>query len=89
MYVLPISDEVRRWHEAAQPDPVAAALGGGDDYELLFTSRPSHRGRLKAVRRSVGKLPITQIGVVTRDRSLGLRTADGVRPLPGGFEHFR
>ena len=86
---LPLSDEVRRWHEEARHDPVAAVLGGGDDYELLFTSRPVHHGRLRQARRSVGELPITRIGVVTRGRGAVLRTADGVRPMPGGFEHFR
>jgi thiamine-monophosphate kinase len=86
---LPMSPEVRRWHEDARDDPVAEAIGGGDDYELLFTARPAHRGRLRMVRRSVGDLPITRIGVVTGDRGVTLRSADGVSPLPGGFEHFR
>ena len=66
-----------------------AALAGGDDYELLFTARPTWRGRLRAVKQQVGDLPITKIGVVTKERTLALRTADGSRDLPAGFEHFR
>ena len=86
---LPIADEVRRWHEDTARDPAAMALQGGDDYELLFTARPSHAGRLRDVTAHAGSLPITKIGEVTRDRRLtvtdgGRRyaAARGVRALP-------
>jgi thiamine-monophosphate kinase len=68
---------------------VCAALAGGDDYELLFTARPTLRGRLRAVKRQAGDLPITKIGVVTKAQQLVLRTASGDGELPAGFEHFR
>lgn len=86
---LPMSDAARRWHEERGADPVAAALGGGDDYELLFTVRAPTRGPFREVRRLVGELPITRIGVVTKDRRLTIRTPEGERELPEGFEHFR
>ena len=86
---LPITDAVHRWHEARGADPVAAALAGGDDYELLFTVRPSHRGRFRGARRELGNLPVTKIGVVTKERRLAIRTPGGDRELPQGFEHFR
>ena len=86
---LPISAAVVRWFEQRRADPAAAAVAGGDDYELLFTCRPSHRGRLRAVRRHVGDLPITKIGVVTKEQKVVLRTPGGEEALPEGFEHFR
>jgi thiamine-monophosphate kinase len=86
---LPISDEARAWHAAAGTDAAATAFGGGDDYELLFTVRPRHRGRLRGARRRIGDLPITRIGVVTRGPELVVRDASGSRELPRGFEHFR
>lgn len=86
---LPIDEDVRRWHEERGQDAVMAAAAGGDDYELLFTIRPSQRGRLRSVRRHVGDLALTKIGVVTKDRQLVLRTPAGNRELPEGFEHFR
>jgi thiamine-monophosphate kinase len=86
---LPIADAVRRWHVDHNADPAAMALQGGDDYELLFTARPSHAGRLRDVKAHAGSLPMTKIGEVTRDRRLTVRTAAGDIPLPEGFEHFR
>lgn len=86
---LPIGDEVRRWHEARGTNALDAALGGGDDYELLFTVRPAHMGRLRHVRQTLGALPITRIGVVSKARGISIRTEAGQRPLPAGFDHFR
>ena len=68
---------------------IEPAITAGDDYELLFTVRPSHRGRLRSVRKQAGDLPITRIGVVTKGRDLLLRDESGTRELPGGYEHFR
>lgn len=86
---IPVAGGVRDYHREHGHDPVCAVLAGGDDYELLFTARPSLRGRLRAVRQQVGGLPITKIGVVTKGSQLVLRTASGDRDLPAGFEHFR
>ena len=86
---VPIGDEVRRWHDAQGNSVVDAAIGGGDDYELLFTVRPVHQGRLRDVRRRLGGLPITKIGLVTKERRLSVQTEAGERQLPEGFDHFR
>jgi thiamine-monophosphate kinase len=86
---IPLSDPVRQWHAERGLDPVATALGAGDDYELMFTVRPAHRGRLRGVRRLLGDLPISRIGVVTRGRAVLIRDAAGERALPAGYEHFR
>ncbi|MGH9239924.1 MAG: thiamine-phosphate kinase [Vicinamibacterales bacterium] len=66
-----------------------SAMTAGDDYELLFTSRPSQRGRLRGVRRQTGDLPITRIGVVTKGRDVLLRDDQRTREMPAGYEHFR
>jgi thiamine-monophosphate kinase len=69
--------------------PLDAALSGGDDYELVFTVKPKHRGRLRGVRHRLGDLPITRIGVVTKGHDVLIRTGDGIAELPRGYEHFR
>jgi thiamine-monophosphate kinase len=86
---IPISRELRTWHERHQGSPIETALAGGDDYELLFTVRPAQRGRLRTVLRQLGDLRVTRIGVVTKACDVLLRGASGPRQLPPGYEHFR
>ena len=75
--------------EASIPMADGVADFHSDDYELLFTVRPSSRGRLRAVRSQAGDLPITRIGIVTRDTRVIVRSGSGDRDLPAGYEHFR
>lgn len=69
-------------------DPLALALDGGEDFELLFAVRPRHVPKLP---REVGGVPVTRIGEVTAARGKITLVHDGrARALrPGGFEHFR
>lgn len=60
-------------------DPLALALTGGEDYELLFTLRPGAAGEA-ALSRRLGA-PVRRIGTIVRGR--------GVRGLRArGFTHF-
>ncbi len=85
---LPIHPEARAWFKAAGEDPVLAALAGGDDYELAFTAPPRRTGRLRHVRRQIGGLLLTPIGVVTKERDVRLARGGKEEALPGGFVHF-
>ena len=85
---LPVSADLRRWCHDDAVRIGQLALEGGDDYELLFTASPRARGRLRAVQRLTGDLPITRIGVVTKTRGVTLRTPRGHEPVPHGFAHF-
>lgn len=88
---LPIHPEARRWFEGRGADPVLEAVKGGDDYELLFASRPRLRGRLRAVVRHAD-VPFTRIGAFTPEGGVVLRRSEAGRPtqspLPRGFSHF-
>jgi thiamine-monophosphate kinase len=85
---IPVPAEVRDAQHRRGRNPLEPALSGGDDYELFFTVRPAHRGRLRAVYQQLGDLPITRIGVVTKTRELLIRDEEGIRTLPAGYEHF-
>ena len=86
---LPVTEEARRWFGAHGADAVATALSGGDDYELLFTVRPRHGGRLRGAIARCGNLPITRIGVVTGDKAQLVRRGSSVTALPEAYQHFR
>ncbi len=69
-------------------DPLALALHGGDDYELLFTVPPE---KVPRIPRRIGGLAVTRIGQVTRGKEILLIGDDG-KPahLPEkGWDPFR
>lgn len=89
--VLPISPALRAYARASNSDPVALALQGGEDYELLFTVPPSTQRALGLMARRTGKR-LTCIGVI-RSKSFGIRVRDErgrLRRLPvTSYTHFQ
>lgn len=86
---LPIDDEARQWWISRREDPVARALAGGDDYELLIAVPPRWRGRLRQAARRVARPPLTRIGALTGTPDEYVLVQEGRRePLAGGFEHW-
>ena len=65
------------------------ALSGGDDYELLFTAKPSRRDAIQALRDRLG-LAVTRIGKMSERRGIRITDANAKAvPLQrGGFDHF-
>jgi thiamine-monophosphate kinase len=64
------------------------ALGGGEDYELLFAVSPRMRSRLRNARRLANDVTVTRIGRLTADRAMLLRRNGSTEELPDGFQHF-
>jgi thiamine-monophosphate kinase len=88
---LPISPATRAVAEALGRAPVAFALFGGEDYELLLTAPAERIGELIAAVGQTGT-PLTDIGeIVPAAAGRTLLLADGrTIPLePGGWDHFR
>jgi thiamine-monophosphate kinase len=93
---VPVPEAARRFLGGQGLDPahrqgdwLEAAITGGEDYELLFTSPPRRRRALQAVLQHA-QVRCTKIGRVTRERRLVLRRASGEdEALPAGFAHFR
>jgi thiamine-monophosphate kinase len=86
--LLPVHPAARRWFEARGLDPIAAALGGGEDYELLFAvPRRRRRGFLAAIARS-GGIVATLVGELTTEPALVLRRDDHNLVLPAGYSHL-
>lgn len=69
---------------------LALVLGGGDDYELLFTAAPDARAQVLSAGRQAG-VPLTCIGAIEAAPGLRLLDARGA-VLPNryaSFDHFR
>lgn len=67
------------------------AFAGGDDYELCFSIPPSQTAQLNERLRKLN-CPVTQVGVVTAEKSLRCLQTDGTRWVPdadtSGYRHF-
>jgi thiamine-monophosphate kinase len=88
---VPVSRAAKRVARAADCDPLELALGGGEDFELLFTMGPADVEVLFAEARKAS-LMITPIGViVSRREGRVLMTESGVAMSwpQSGYDHFR
>jgi thiamine-monophosphate kinase len=84
---LPINPAVASVCGRRALDPLALALHGGEDFELLFTIRPRDLSRLP---RTVDNVPATYIGDVTHEFGR-IQILEGRRRWtlqPAGFTHF-
>lgn len=88
---LPIDAPTHRVAEAAGQDAREWALGGGEDYELLFTARPQAVEEIRAAVRKATGTPVSVIGeILAADAGRALVLPDGHEaPLsPRGWTHF-
>jgi thiamine-monophosphate kinase len=85
---IPVHPGARAFLSDIGADPVAAALSGGDDYELLFALPPKRTRHLHALAGQARGLTLTRIGRLTREAELVLVHDDRVQSLPDGFAHF-
>ncbi|WP_324669898.1 thiamine-phosphate kinase [Geochorda subterranea] len=88
---LPVDEATRRVARAAGRDPLEWAVGGGEDYELLFTARPEAvEALIAAVGRAAGT-PVSVIGeILPAERGRWLVLPDGREVALGvrGWSHF-
>lgn len=92
---VPISPQARqaaaRLGGDPQADPLAWALTGGEDFELLFTCRPEDVPALaRLVAEAEPGLAVTALGEITTEPGLWLARADGRRAEMSfqGYDHF-
>jgi thiamine-monophosphate kinase len=86
---IPVDPLVRKYCEVTRADPYDFALFGGEDYELLFTVRPSSLPRLRAMFERAGRR-FTLVGRTERGRGVWIEEDGKVRRLPKvGYEHFK
>jgi thiamine-monophosphate kinase len=85
---LPLSDAARAVITKA-PTWIETVIGGGDDYELLFTAPPSHQEALTSLGRNIG-VAITRIGSIDGSKGVRVLGTDGQEIVPRkiGYRHF-
>jgi thiamine-monophosphate kinase len=72
-----------------EPRLLGDVLGGGDDYELMFTAAPSARDDLRRLSEALN-LPLSRIGTMVDGEGVRLRNAAGnvVSLDRSGWTHF-
>lgn len=73
-----------------QPELFESLVTGGDDFEILCAVNPSKCDVFKQ-QASQARVPITEIGVLTRGSGVTLVLPDGkqLTPVRSGYDHFR
>ncbi len=86
---VPLSEEARSLATQSGADPLEWALGGGEDYQLLFTTHPARFDKAAAALALHG-ISVSRIGTMLEADKGRTLIADGVkRELGGlGYEHF-
>jgi thiamine-monophosphate kinase len=87
---IPISGQLRRYAEWFGLEPLALALGSGEDYCLLLTVPPQRAKEMEEAFLERFGRPIRPIGEITQEPEILLGTGDGnLMPLPmGGWDSF-
>lgn len=86
---LPRSEDFQRNRRHPEKTKIDCALGGGEDYELLFTVHPGREEELLRLA-TAAEVPVTKIGEVDDSRKLAVLDHN-LQPYPVahlGFDHF-
>jgi thiamine-monophosphate kinase len=83
---VPLHDEVRTAGHHLGVDPLEWAMGGGEDFELLFSIAPENIAQLRA-----SGVSCYEVGRITdQPGSVLLMSGSGIAvPLSGGYDHFK
>jgi len=85
---IPLDADVERVARAGGADPLLTALGGGEDYELLFAVPPRRLKGFQAACRLARDVAVTRVGALTAGTELVLDRGGQTETLPVGFTHF-
>lgn len=88
---VPVHPAAAHWTQAQGLDPIAFAVAGGEDYELLIAAPPHVAQRLLERVPAETGVPLAHIGEVIAAQEVWLQRADGRREsfAIGGWDHFR
>ena len=84
---IPLSEPVAE--DRAKTGDWFSVLGGGEDYELVFTAPESEWGEIEKIARELD-VPVSSVGTIESERGLRLTERGASVPLPSqlGYDHF-
>ncbi len=85
---IPVDPGARAWSARQGRDPITDALGGGEDYELVFAVPRRRRRAFLAAAKLVKDTSVTRIGRLTPPGAVVLTRDGRTEELPVGFTHF-
>jgi thiamine-monophosphate kinase len=87
---LPLSGDVRQGCCRYGTDPHRFCLGGGEDYELLFTLHPSRLAEARTLGDACS-VPLTVVGEIVAEPGVYVEGLRGERyeTMRAGYDHFR
>jgi thiamine-monophosphate kinase len=86
---IPLTKDAEEFARLHKLDRASLALYGGEEYELVFTTKPDFVDEAKNVLHSVG-VDLFEIGVVTKEKKIIYVDRGVEKPVgKGGWEHFR
>jgi len=81
---IPVSKSTKEAAAMVGGDPIEYALGGGEDFELVFTVAKEDLDKIQV------DCPLTVVGeIVEKERGIVLKEKGEEIPLVGGFDHFK
>jgi thiamine-monophosphate kinase len=88
---VPVHPAAAHWTQAQGLDPIAFAVAGGEDYELLIAAPPHVAQRLQERVPAETGVPLTKIGEAIAQPEVWLQRANGERESLAitGWDHFR
>ena len=88
---VPRSPEFQNWAHEYVSDPLALALGGGEDYELLFSVSPDKKEEVEKLKQEMS-VSLTYIGKLSNEvKGIWLKDEQGriKKAEPRGYDHFK
>lgn len=86
---IPISDSFKELAQSYTEDMFQLSLSGGEDYELLFTSKEDNKEKVFDIAKDTGT-QVTEIGVVSASPKIEIIDSEGaeINFKQRGFVHF-
>jgi thiamine-monophosphate kinase len=85
---VPVHPGASAWAAGEALDPLAWAIAGGEDYELLFAVPKRRTRSFLAAAKRWADLQVTRVGHLTSEPGVWLRRKGTLEPLGSGFVHF-